>query len=139
MHLKIPPTGTQLLPWNCFSFRSASLRIWEKVLPKAYMLPSQITGIICEYSYVGGRHTTAKTTSLTTVTRDGDKYTGEYSCDEGTGKILGCPACASAIEKFIKAIKTKSNINGSVATREHAEAMTIEELQKIMQWSEAQC
>jgi hypothetical protein len=73
------------------------------------------------------------------LTRDGDKYAGEYSYDEETRKISGCPARASAVEKFMKAIKTKSNVKGSAATREHAEAMTLEELQKIMQWSETQC
>ena len=71
--------------------------------------------------------------------RDGEKYAGEYSYNEETGKVTGCPARASAVEKFMKAIKTKSGVKGSAATREHAEAMRIEELQKIMQWSESQC
>jgi hypothetical protein len=36
----------------------------------------------------------------------------------------------------MEAIKNKSGSKGAAATRHHAEAMTIEDLQKIMEWSE---
>jgi len=36
-------------------------------------------------------------------------------------------------------IKTKSGVKGAAATHHHAEAMRIEELKKLMRWSEVQC
>ncbi|KAJ7500182.1 hypothetical protein B0H11DRAFT_2155556 [Mycena galericulata] len=72
-------------------------------------------------------------------TMDGDKYSGLYSFDEATGVVTGCPARAQAILSFIKVIKTKSNVKGAAATRHHAEAMTIQDMQKWMNWSESEC
>lgn len=73
------------------------------------------------------------------LARDGDKYSGEYKCNEETGKVTGCPARASVIETFVKAVRTKSGAKGAAATRNHAEAMKIEELKKLMEWSAQQC
>ncbi|KAJ7644798.1 hypothetical protein FB45DRAFT_976028 [Roridomyces roridus] len=67
------------------------------------------------------------------------KYAGAYKYDEDTGKISGCPARAPEIEAFMKCIKTKTRVKGEAATRRHAEAMTIEDLRKIMEYSEKQC
>ena len=55
------------------------------------------------------------------------------------GIVTGCPARAPVVVKTLKAIKTKSRVKGASATRQHAEAMTIEELTYVMEWSEAQC
>lgn len=53
--------------------------------------------------------------------------------------MSGCPARASVIETFVKAVRTKSGAKGAAATRNHAEAMKLEELKKLMEWSEQQC
>jgi hypothetical protein len=37
------------------------------------------------------------------------------------------------------AIKTRSRAKGAAATRQHADAMTIEDLRTMMQWSENEC
>ncbi|KAJ7246753.1 hypothetical protein C8J57DRAFT_1452105 [Mycena rebaudengoi] len=69
----------------------------------------------------------------------GGKYAGVYSYEEDTDTIRGCPARAPEIQSCVKCIKTKARVKGAAATRHHAEAMTIEEIQKIIQWSESQC
>ncbi|KAJ7202670.1 hypothetical protein C8J57DRAFT_1622701 [Mycena rebaudengoi] len=69
----------------------------------------------------------------------GGKYAGVYSYKEDTDTVRGCPARAPEIQSFVKCIKTKARVKGAAATRHHAEAMTIEEIQKIIQWSESQC
>ncbi|KAJ7792481.1 hypothetical protein B0H14DRAFT_3563421 [Mycena olivaceomarginata] len=54
----------------------------------------------------------------------GGKYTGQYSFDEETGKVLGNPA---------------PRAKGAAATRHHAEATTIEDIRAMMQWSGSEC
>jgi len=39
----------------------------------------------------------------------------------------------------MKAVKTRAATKGAAATRKHAEAMALEDLQKIMEWSEGKC
>ena len=39
----------------------------------------------------------------------------------------------------MKAVKTRAATKGAAATQKHAEAMALEDLQKIMEWSEGQC
>jgi hypothetical protein len=39
----------------------------------------------------------------------------------------------------MQAVKTRARSKGASATRNHAEAMSIEEIQKLMNWSEMQC
>ncbi|KAJ7225060.1 hypothetical protein B0H12DRAFT_1205286 [Mycena haematopus] len=58
----------------------------------------------------------------------GGKYSGAYLK----------PARAPEIESFLKCIKTKARKKGAAATRNHAEAMTIEDIRKIMEYSEAE-
>jgi hypothetical protein len=71
--------------------------------------------------------------------RDGDTFAGPYSFDKETETVKGCPARSSIIRSYIKVIGSKSGAKGAAAaTRHHAEAMKIEELKKIMQWSETQ-
>lgn len=71
-----------------------------------------------------------------TFTSAGDKYRGDYSYDEASDTVRGCPAKSSTVRTFIKLIKAKSGAKGTAATRHHAEAMKIEDLAAIMQWSE---
>jgi hypothetical protein len=73
------------------------------------------------------------------LNRDGDRYSGEYSFDEKQGEVRGCPARAPAVRSVVQAVKTRARTKGASATRNHAEAMTIEEIQKLMNWSETQC
>lgn len=70
--------------------------------------------------------------------RDSDKYSGEYSYDETKQKVSGCPARAGTITSFVKVIKAKGRQKGEAATRNHAEAMTIEDMKTVMDWSEVQ-
>ena len=39
----------------------------------------------------------------------------------------------------MKAVKTRAGTKGAAATRKHAEVMSLEDLQKVMRWSEKQC
>jgi len=39
----------------------------------------------------------------------------------------------------MKAVKTRASTKGAAVTRKHAEAMSLEDLQKIVKWSEKQC
>jgi hypothetical protein len=71
--------------------------------------------------------------------RPGGKYAGPYKYDEDTGKITGCPARAIEIQGLMKCIKTKARVKGAAATRRHAEATTVEDMKKMMDWSESQC
>jgi hypothetical protein len=69
--------------------------------------------------------------------RDGDTYSGPYSFDKETETVKGCPARSSTIKSYIKVIASKSGAKGAAeAVRHHAEAMGLEELKKIIQWSE---
>lgn len=71
--------------------------------------------------------------------RDGDTFAGPYSFDKETETVKGCPARSSMIKSYIKVIGSKSGAKGAAsAIRHHAEAMKIEELKKIIQWSETQ-
>ena len=71
--------------------------------------------------------------------RDGGHYAGAYTYDEATGEIKGCPARARSVKAVIQSVKTREKSKGSGATRNHAEAMSLEELQHLMQWSTKQC
>ncbi|KAF8797576.1 hypothetical protein BYT27DRAFT_7228935 [Phlegmacium glaucopus] len=72
-------------------------------------------------------------------TMDNDCYSGAYSYDEKQYKVLGCPTRASAVRSVLQAVKTRAHTKGALATRNHAEAITIEEIQKLMNWSEKNC
>ncbi|KAF9026800.1 hypothetical protein BDP27DRAFT_1376154 [Rhodocollybia butyracea] len=71
---------------------------------------------------------------------DGEKYAGEtYHCDEKTGIVTGNPARSHLINTFRQVIKTKSAAKGVEATRNHAEAMTAEDIEAMIAWSEKMC
>ena len=69
--------------------------------------------------------------------RDGDTYSGPYSFDKETETVKGYAARSSTIKSYIKVIASKSGAKGvAEAVRHHAEAMGLEELKKIIEWSE---
>ena len=73
------------------------------------------------------------------INRDDQKYAGVYSYDKKTDVVSGCPAKAPIVHTVMKAIKTREVSKGAAATRQHAEAMTIEDLTQMIQWSEKMC
>lgn len=71
------------------------------------------------------------------LVRDEDKYAGEYKLDEKTKQVSGCPARAPCVLEIKKSVQTRGKTKA--ATRKHAEALTIEDIKKLMQWSERTC
>ncbi|KAK2460230.1 hypothetical protein APHAL10511_007752, partial [Amanita phalloides] len=67
---------------------------------------------------------------------DGTCFAGEYSCNKSNGVERGCPAQALSIKSLLKTVKVKGHADGH--DRAHAEAMLIEELAKVMDWSKTQ-
>ncbi|EDR06825.1 uncharacterized protein LACBIDRAFT_299726 [Laccaria bicolor S238N-H82] len=72
-------------------------------------------------------------------TMNGDKYAGDYRLDDKTGEVTGCPARAPAVMAVIHAVKVRAVEKGHAASRNHAEAITVEEMKKIIDWSEKMC
>lgn len=75
----------------------------------------------------------------------GGQYSGENwtvrRCTSSTGEsydeCAGNPCSSLAVKDIIKAIKNRDNADGS--TRQHARAITSRDLEKIWDWSEAEC
>lgn len=63
--------------------------------------------------------------------RDGTTYAGEFHIDPATQVVSGCPARAPGVLAVKKAVQTRSKADG--ATRKHAEAISIEDMKKLMQ------
>lgn len=78
-------------------------------------------------------------TRLNLCISEGGKYSGEYSIHDATGEVKGCPARASSVRAVVQSIKTREKVKGASAFRNHAEAMSIEELAHLMEWSEQAC
>ncbi|KAK7015976.1 hypothetical protein R3P38DRAFT_2542938 [Favolaschia claudopus] len=72
-------------------------------------------------------------------TMDGDKYAGEYHWNDETNKVTGCPARAGIVTSLVKIIKIRDAEKGAAATRNHAEAMSVEDMVSLMDWSESVC
>ncbi|KAF5371482.1 hypothetical protein D9615_009624 [Tricholomella constricta] len=70
-------------------------------------------------------------------TMDGTKYAGDYKLDKATNEVSGCPARAPCVLAIKKAMQTRGK--ATIATRKHAEALSIEDEQKLMQWSQCLC
>ncbi|KAF9056963.1 hypothetical protein BDP27DRAFT_1433134 [Rhodocollybia butyracea] len=71
---------------------------------------------------------------------DGEKYAGEtFRCDKNTGIVAGNTACSHLINTFRQVIKTREAAKGVEATRNHAEAMRVEDIEAMMSWSEDTC
>ncbi|KAF5320260.1 hypothetical protein D9611_011257 [Ephemerocybe angulata] len=66
-------------------------------------------------------------------------YGGDYHCDPKTGKVIGCPARAYEVKQLVKSVKARAAQRGEATERHHAEAITIEDMRAIMDWSEAIC
>ncbi|KAH7903207.1 hypothetical protein BJ138DRAFT_1021002, partial [Hygrophoropsis aurantiaca] len=69
--------------------------------------------------------------------RQGDKYRGPYQCDETTGRVTGNPAMSAVVKDIVKTIENKHGADGG--SRNHAAAMTIEDMRMAMRWSNEQC
>ncbi|KAF8955908.1 hypothetical protein BDZ97DRAFT_1907423 [Flammula alnicola] len=70
---------------------------------------------------------------------DGDRYAGKYELNEATGEVRGCPARAPSVTDVLYCIKIRAKSRGASAVRNHADAMTIEEIQTLMRWSTSIC
>ena len=119
--------------WRCLLSRNVSMKAMERTWLKGFSVHLQHSGIICMsvnyYIRLG----------LLTWDRDGEKYAGEYTCSEETGEVKGSPAHASNVKAVVHSIKTRQKSKGASATQNHAEAMTLEELQRLMEWSTQEC
>jgi hypothetical protein len=71
--------------------------------------------------------------------RDGDKYAGPYSYDEEADKVKGCPARAGIVHSLVNIVKVRGAQKGEAATRNHAEAISAEDMKVMMDWSESVC
>ncbi|KAM6495111.1 hypothetical protein JOM56_009734 [Amanita muscaria] len=70
---------------------------------------------------------------------DGDNFSGEFrGFDEDRGRAIGCPARSNAILSIMSVIKNKNGIKGAHTVRNHAEAMTLTVLSRIVAWSEVE-
>ncbi|KAG1837085.1 hypothetical protein F4604DRAFT_1692457 [Suillus subluteus] len=67
----------------------------------------------------------------------GETYHGPYHCDEGTGVVTGNPALSVAAQDMMEVLKNNEGAEGG--SRNHALAMTVEDMQKLMAWSYSQC
>ncbi|KAJ7938789.1 hypothetical protein B0H13DRAFT_1851373 [Mycena leptocephala] len=72
-------------------------------------------------------------------TIDGDKYSGEYRYNEERDKVTGCPARSGIVASLGKIIKIRDTEKGAAATRNHAEAISAEDMKIIQDWSESIC
>ncbi|KAF8342487.1 hypothetical protein F5887DRAFT_918733 [Amanita rubescens] len=67
---------------------------------------------------------------------DGEEYAGTYQYDKVHDTVRGCPAHAKDIKALLKRIKNKNGMEGGKALRNHARAIRIEDLTRMMDWSE---
>ena len=65
------------------------------------------------------------------------RFRGSYQVNAETGVVTGNPARAANISDLLHAIKTKDKSIGGL--RNHAEAMSIQDLRVIMRYSEREC
>ncbi|KAH6888784.1 hypothetical protein BKA70DRAFT_1121444 [Coprinopsis sp. MPI-PUGE-AT-0042] len=70
---------------------------------------------------------------------DGGRYNAPYFLDEDSGVVKGNPAQAPCVSNVLKAIKTRVGRKGEAAYQDHAEAMSIEDMDQFMGWSLSQC
>lgn len=72
-----------------------------------------------------------------TVCSKGETYRGLYHCEEATGIVTGNPALSAAVQDMMEVLKNNEGAEGG--SRNHASAMTIEDMRKLMAWSYRQC
>ena len=68
--------------------------------------------------------------------RDSEEYAGAYHYDKGHDIVKGCPAHAGDVRGLLKQIKNKNGKEGGKALCNHAQAVQIEDLTQMMDWSE---
>ena len=69
--------------------------------------------------------------------RNDGMYRGSYQINRETGKITGNPAKAATVSDLLHDVKNKGKSTGGL--RNHAEAMSIHDIQTILSYSERQC
>jgi hypothetical protein len=69
--------------------------------------------------------------------RSQEKFRGPYKLDELTGNVTGNPARAACIEDIMKTIKNKCGADGG--HRNHAEAMKIDDMRRVIKMLEEKC
>ena len=74
---------------------------------------------------------------LPRLTRDNDRYRGPYVYNEDRDRVSGNPALSAQVQDILHTIENKSRAAGG--SRDHADAMTIESMRKMMEWSEREC
>lgn len=67
------------------------------------------------------------------------RYATPYAHSEDANEIRGNPAQSRIIDTLVETLKVRSLRKGAAATREHAEAMTIDDLRAIIQQSRREC
>ncbi|KAG1805102.1 uncharacterized protein HD556DRAFT_1437265 [Suillus plorans] len=67
----------------------------------------------------------------------GETFRGPYHCNEVTGVVMGNPALSAAVQDMMEILKNNEGTEGGM--RNHASAMTIEDMQKLMSWSYDEC
>ncbi|KZP32823.1 hypothetical protein FIBSPDRAFT_1012805 [Athelia psychrophila] len=65
----------------------------------------------------------------------GDQYRGSYKYNQETDTVTGNPARSGVVQDLLKTVKNRDKAAGNV--RNHAEAMSAEEMKKLMDWSES--
>jgi hypothetical protein len=73
---------------------------------------------------------------LNLVCRCGERYRGQYKYNEDPGQISGNPARAAVIEDLMTTIKNRYGASGE--SRNHVEAITIDDMTQLVRFSEAQ-
>ncbi|KAG1783677.1 hypothetical protein EV702DRAFT_1190702 [Suillus placidus] len=66
-----------------------------------------------------------------------ETYRGPYHFDPATGIVMGNPAQSAAVQDMMEVLKNNEGAEGG--NRNHASAMMIKDMRKIMAWSYKQC
>lgn len=71
--------------------------------------------------------------------RDINHYAGPYLFNEDTGEVQGCPAQAETVKAVVEAVKIHNKSKEASVMQNHANAMSLDEIQKLMRWSTSIC
>jgi hypothetical protein len=92
--------------------------------------------MICE-SQIVLQFTATKHPPIIEFIRDEETYKGPYNCNKTTGIVVGNPANASIIQDLKRTIRNQKSVEGGA--RNHADAMTVDDMKKIIEDSEKLC
>ncbi|OAX35046.1 hypothetical protein K503DRAFT_803109 [Rhizopogon vinicolor AM-OR11-026] len=67
----------------------------------------------------------------------GETYRGLYHYEEATGVVTGNPALSATVQDMMEVLKNNEGAEGG--SRNHASAMTIDDMRKLMTWSYREC